>query len=129
VEWNLAEAKNRPRPVRRCVDRRRDRQRHALVPIGRKRRALASWVNGLETKFSDRMLAIDAETARVWGELTDLRARPNIQTRIDELAGKSNEGKLSPIEQAECRDIVEAIDFISILQAKARKRMPTAPDP
>ena len=42
----------------------------ALLASGRKRRALASWLNGLETKFGDRILAIDAETARVWGELT-----------------------------------------------------------
>lgn len=42
----------------------------ALLSAGRKRRALASWLNGLETQFGDRILAIDAETARVWGELT-----------------------------------------------------------
>jgi toxin FitB len=42
----------------------------ALLASGRKRRALSSWLNGLETKFGDRIFAIDAETARVWGELT-----------------------------------------------------------
>jgi toxin FitB len=42
----------------------------ALLAAGRKRRALASWLNGLETKFGDRILGIDTETARVWGELT-----------------------------------------------------------
>ena len=42
----------------------------ALLASGRKRRALASWLNGLETKFGDRILAIDAETGRLWGELT-----------------------------------------------------------
>jgi toxin FitB len=41
-----------------------------LLAAGRKRRALASWLIGLENKFGDRVLAIDAETARVWGELT-----------------------------------------------------------
>lgn len=33
-------------------------------------RELLSWLNGLEAHFSDRLLAIDAETARIWGELT-----------------------------------------------------------
>jgi predicted nucleic acid-binding protein len=42
----------------------------ALLSAGRKKKALASWLNGLETKFADRILTIDAETARIWGEFT-----------------------------------------------------------
>jgi toxin FitB len=45
-----------------------------LLDSGRQKRSLASWLTGLETKFGDRILAIDAETARLWGELT-ARAR------------------------------------------------------
>ncbi len=41
-----------------------------LLAAGRKKAALGSWLTGLETKFADRILAIDAETARLWGELT-----------------------------------------------------------
>lgn len=41
-----------------------------LLAAGKKKKALASWLNGLETKFSDRILGIDAETARLWGEIT-----------------------------------------------------------
>jgi toxin FitB len=44
----------------------------ALLTAGRKKKALTSWLNGLETKFGDRILAIDVETARLWGELTAL---------------------------------------------------------
>jgi acyl-CoA reductase-like NAD-dependent aldehyde dehydrogenase len=78
----------------------------------------------------DRLLDPVAEclTPEVARALVNLRARPEIQARIDELAGKCNEGNLSPIEQAEYREIVEAIDFISILQAKARKRFPRPSD-
>jgi hypothetical protein len=54
--------------------------------------------------------------------LVDLRARPDVQARIDEPAEKCNDGELTPVEQAEYRDIVEAIDLISLLQAKARAR-------
>jgi predicted nucleic acid-binding protein len=42
----------------------------ALLAAVRKKRALASWLNGLESKFADRILTLDAETARLWGELT-----------------------------------------------------------
>jgi toxin FitB len=42
----------------------------SLLPTGKKRRSLASWLNGLETRFADRILGVDLETARLWGELT-----------------------------------------------------------
>jgi toxin FitB len=41
-----------------------------LLAAGRKKKALTSWLTGLETKFADRILTIDVETARLWGELT-----------------------------------------------------------
>lgn len=42
----------------------------ALLATGKKKRALGSWLVGLESQFGDRILAIDAETARIWGEMT-----------------------------------------------------------
>ncbi len=45
-----------------------------LLAAGKKK-ALASWLTGLETKFSDRILGIDAETGRIWGELTAREGR------------------------------------------------------
>jgi predicted nucleic acid-binding protein len=42
----------------------------SLLASGRKKKALASWLNGLETTFGDRILGIDVDTARLWGELT-----------------------------------------------------------
>jgi toxin FitB len=41
-----------------------------LLAAGRKKKALTSWLTGLETKFGDRILAIDIETARCCGEIT-----------------------------------------------------------
>jgi predicted nucleic acid-binding protein len=41
----------------------------ALLAAGKKKRSLTTWLNGLEAGFSDRILGIDAETARTWGEL------------------------------------------------------------
>jgi hypothetical protein len=73
----------------------------------------------------DRFLDPVAEclTPAVAHALVNLRARPDDQARLDELAEKCNEGQLSPDEQAEYRTMVDAIDLISILQAKAQARL------
>jgi predicted nucleic acid-binding protein len=42
----------------------------ALFGAGRKKKALGTWLTGLEANFGDRILGIDIETARLWGELT-----------------------------------------------------------
>jgi predicted nucleic acid-binding protein len=41
---------------------------------------LGAWVDGIETTFADRVLPIDAATARRWGELSADRSRPVIET-------------------------------------------------
>jgi hypothetical protein len=73
----------------------------------------------------DRMLAPVTErlTPDVALALVHVRAQPDVQAHIDDLAERSNEGRLTPLEQAEYRDIVEMLDFISILQCKARARL------
>jgi hypothetical protein len=52
--------------------------------------------------------------------LLNLRADPELQARIDELRGKAYEGTLTPAEEAKYKHVVEAIDIVSIMQAKAR---------
>ena len=42
-------------------------------------------------------------------------------SEIDELRRKANEGALTAEEAAEYKDFVEALDVISIIQAKARR--------
>lgn len=42
----------------------------ALLAAGRKKKALSSWLVALETQFGERILGVDVETARIWGELT-----------------------------------------------------------
>jgi hypothetical protein len=44
--------------------------------------AIAEWVDGLEYSFADRILGIDAATARRWGELSAERPRPVIDTLL-----------------------------------------------
>jgi toxin FitB len=43
---------------------------------------LTEWVDGLELGFADRILDIDAATARLWGELSAQRPRPVIDTLL-----------------------------------------------
>lgn len=45
-------------------------------------RALGSWVDGLEYSFADRVLGVDAATARLWGELSAQRPRPVVDTLL-----------------------------------------------
>jgi hypothetical protein len=53
-------------------------------------------------------------------KLVRLRFDAKTQTHIDKLALKCNEGELSDEERREYETYVHAIDFIAILQAKAR---------
>jgi predicted nucleic acid-binding protein len=45
-------------------------------------KSLGAWVDGLEFSFADRILGIDAATARLWGELSAQRPRPVIDTLL-----------------------------------------------
>ena len=45
-------------------------------------RALAGWVEGLEFGFTERILSIDAATARLWGDWSGDRPRPVIDTLL-----------------------------------------------
>ncbi len=70
----------------------------------------------------DRMLepvgrALNREAAR---ELVNLRADPEVQARVAELAGKCNEGDLTQAERAEYERYVAAGSVIAVLRAKAR---------
>jgi predicted nucleic acid-binding protein len=42
----------------------------ALLVNGKKKKALATWLVGLEVQFADRIVPVDIETARIWGEMT-----------------------------------------------------------
>jgi hypothetical protein len=64
-------------------------------------------------------------TPDVARQIAALRAAPTLQSRLDELAGKVNEGELTVQEREQYEAYVEAIDLIGILLAKARKILET----
>jgi toxin FitB len=43
---------------------------------------LAAWVEGLEVSFADRILGIDAATAKLWGDWSGRRPRPVVDTLL-----------------------------------------------
>jgi predicted nucleic acid-binding protein len=45
-------------------------------------KTLAAWVEGLEFGFADRILVIDAATARLWGDWSGDRRRPVVDTLL-----------------------------------------------
>ena len=52
--------------------------------------------------------------------IADFRADAATQARVEELADKCCEGRLTPAERREYEASVRAINLISILQSKAR---------
>ncbi len=70
----------------------------------------------------ERLLAPLSEslTPAMARRLVQFRADASTQARIDELATKCTEGELTRAERREYEGYVDAIHFISVLQAKAR---------
>jgi hypothetical protein len=63
------------------------------------------------------------ETSRA---LTTFRLGKRMQTRVEKLAEKCNEGKLTASERADYEAYVQTSTVIGILQAKARKALARA---
>lgn len=72
----------------------------------------------LDRLFDPLQEVLDAKSARA---ILGWRADAILQARLDELADKSTEGTLTGQEREEYESYVRAIDFIGILQAKARQ--------
>lgn len=62
-------------------------------------------------------------TPEVAKAIVALRADPELQARMEELAEKRNEGKLTPEERDEYETNIRFGNFIAIIQAKARRML------
>ena len=47
----------------------------SLLHQSTRKNALSQWLNELEVQFADRILSIDSETGRFWGQITARRQR------------------------------------------------------
>jgi hypothetical protein len=75
------------------------------------------------SNYLDRFLepVADAMNPEFATALANLRADPELQTEIDDLRRKANQGTLSESEAADYQSFVEAVDVLSIMQSKARQ--------
>jgi len=75
------------------------------------------------TSCLDRLLdpLTEAFTPEVASVLLGLRADSELEAYIGVHRQKANDGTLTPGDDAEYKDFVEAVDLISIMQAKARR--------
>jgi hypothetical protein len=65
----------------------------------------------------------DCLSPEVAVKVANLRADDEMQTRIDYLADRANEGLLTNDERDEYSGYLHAIDVITVLQAKARSQL------
>jgi hypothetical protein len=62
-----------------------------------------------------------ALTPEVAQQLVALQADASVQARLEELADKCTKGQLCAEERSEYETYVRAMEFIAVLQAKARR--------
>jgi hypothetical protein len=68
-------------------------------------------------------------TPEVAQRVLDLRASSELQAKLDELADKCSEGILTPEEHQLYESYLRTMNFIGILQSKARAQLNTASSP
>jgi len=72
-------------------------------------------------RFLDPM--VDVFPPDVARAVVDLRAGAELQADIENLRNKARAGTLTADEELAYRELVEAIDVISIIQSKARRSL------
>jgi hypothetical protein len=79
----------------------------------------------MSTTLLDRLVEPVTEclTETAARKLAALRADPELQARVDELADKANGGTLTDDERSEYDRYLAAFHFVTILQAQARQRL------
>ena len=74
--------------------------------------------SGIDLVFDSAAATITPEVAR-W--LSDFRASPQFEARLEDFAERNTEGRLSDEERDEYSALVELGDIFSILRLRARK--------
>ena len=77
----------------------------------------------MNTTLLDRVIEPFAEclTTSAARKIVALRADAEMQTRVDELADKANDGLLTDEERAEYDRYLAAFHFVTIMQVRARR--------
>jgi hypothetical protein len=64
---------------------------------------------------------VDCLTLESAAKIASLRAEPAVQSRLNELADRANEGTLSGQDRADYESLLAVFHMISLLQSKARQ--------
>ena len=64
---------------------------------------------------------VDCLTPEAARRVVALRADPEVQARLDQLADRANEGLLTPDERAEYEKFLATFHMVTLLQSKARQ--------
>ncbi len=78
----------------------------------------------LDRLFSPLGDCLTPESAR---RILALKADPELQAQVDDLAARHSEGRLTPEEQAEYGRYVSFSTFVAILKSKARQVLAATP--
>lgn len=83
----------------------------------------------ITNSYLDRLLEPVAEafTPEVARALVDVRIDPQTEAHIEVLRRKAEQDSITPEEDAEYKDFVDAVDVLSIIQAKARRFLSKRP--
>jgi hypothetical protein len=75
------------------------------------------------TNYLERFLepVTSAFTPELAQRFADLRADGTLQSHVDGLAKKANDGTITPEEDADYKALVDAADLVAVLQLKARR--------
>jgi hypothetical protein len=76
----------------------------------------------VEQMLEPLALCLDPESAR---RVAEFGLSPDLQARLDKLAGRANEGLLSADERNDYEAFVSIADVISVLKLRARNRLTT----
>jgi hypothetical protein len=80
----------------------------------------------LEQVLDPLVECLTPEAART---VVALRAAPEVQARLDQLADRANEGLLTPSERAEYEKFRATFHMVTLLQSKARQLLGARPSP
>jgi hypothetical protein len=68
-------------------------------------------------------MAAEEPNREIAQRIVAMSVDPLLQSRINVLAAKANEGQMSESERAEYASYVESLDLLGVLKAKARQRL------
>lgn len=77
------------------------------------------------SSLADKMLDLAAECfdAPTLNALAKLRLSPKLATRVDRLAGRANEGELTPREREEYQSYIQTSELLALIQLRARVKL------